>query len=129
MRLLLDTHCLLWARAAPARLSPEARKALIDPRHQLFVSVASIWEIAIKHALGRLDMAHAPESLVPRLIAATQAVTLPIEQSHALRVARLPLHHADPFDRILIAQAQVEHLTIVTADERFSAYHVDVLPA
>jgi PIN domain nuclease of toxin-antitoxin system len=129
MRLLLDTHCLLWARAAPARLSPEARKALTDPRHQLFVSVASVWEIVIKHALGRLELAHAPESLVPQLIAATQAVTLPIEQSHALRVARLPLHHRDPFDRILIAQAQVERLTIVTADERFAAYHVAVMKA
>ena len=129
MRLLLDTHCLLWARAAPARLSSEARAALTDPRHQLFVSVASAWEIVIKHALGRLELAHAPESLVPRLIAATQAVTLPIEQSHALRVARLPLHHRDPFDRILIAQAQVERLTIVTADERFAAYHVAVMKA
>ena len=129
MRLLLDTHCLLWARAAPARLSAEARKALTDPRHQLFVSVASVWEIVIKHALGRLELAHAPESLVPRLIAATQAVTLPIEQSHALRVARLPLHHRDPFDRILIAQAQIERLTIVTADQRFAAYHVAVMKA
>ena len=129
MRLLLDTHCLLWARAAPARLSPEARAALTDSRHQLFVSVASVWEIVIKHALGRLELAHAPESLVPRLIAATQAVTLPIEQSHALRVARLPLHHRDPFDRILIAQAQVERLTIVTADQRFSAYDVALLKA
>lgn len=129
MRLLLDTHCLLWARAAPARLSPQARAALTDSRHQLFVSVASVWEIVIKHALGRLELAHAPESLVPRLIAATQAVTLPIEPSHALRVARLPLHHRDPFDRILIAQAQVERLTILTADKRFSAYHVDVLQA
>jgi PIN domain nuclease of toxin-antitoxin system len=129
MRLLLDTHCLLWARAAPARLSKDARAALTDSRHQLFVSVASIWEIVIKHALGRLELARAPESLVPRLIAATQAVTLPIEPSHALRVARLPPHHRDPFDRILIAQAQVEGLTILTADQRFSAYHVEVLKA
>ena len=83
MRLLLDTHCLLWARAAPARLSSEARAALTDPRHQLFVSVASAWEIVIKHALGRLELAHAPESLVPRLIAATQAVTLPIDAGEA----------------------------------------------
>ena len=129
MRLLLDTHCLLWARAAPARLSREARRALTDPRHQLFVSVASVWEIVIKHALGRLELAHAPESLVPRLIAATQAVALPIEQSHALRLARLPLHHRDPFDRILIAQALVERLTILTADQRFSDYDVKILRA
>jgi PIN domain nuclease of toxin-antitoxin system len=93
------------------------------------VSVASVWEIVIKHALGRLELAHAPGSLVPRLITATQAVTLPIEQSHALRVARLPLHHRDPFDRILIAQAQVERLTILTADPRFSAYDVALLKA
>ena len=129
MRLLLDTHCLLWARAAPDRLSLEARAALIDPRHQLFVSVASVWEIVIKHALGRLELAHAPASLVPRLIAATQAVTLPIEQCHALRVARLPPHHRDPFDRILIGQAQVERLTILTADQRFSDYDVKILRA
>jgi PIN domain nuclease of toxin-antitoxin system len=129
MRLLLDTHVLLWARAAPARLSKAARAALTDPRHQLLVSAVSAWEIAIKHALGRLTLARAPDVIVPELLAATQAETLPVGLEHALRVARLPPHHADPFDRMLVAQAQVEHLTILTADARFSVYDVPVLKA
>ena len=129
MRLLLDTHCLLWARATPARLSEGARTALLDPRSRLFVSAVSVWEIVIKHALGKLALARSPQTLVPEMIAATQAAELPITHAHALRVARLPRHHADPFDRMLIAQAQVELLTIVTADQRFSAYDVEVLKA
>jgi PIN domain nuclease of toxin-antitoxin system len=129
MRLLLDTHCLLWARATPARLSEGARTALLDPRSRLFVSAVSVWEIVIKHALGKLKLARSPQALVPEMIAATQAAELPITHTHALRVARLPRHHADPFDRMLIAQAQVELLTIVTADRRFSAYDVEVLKA
>lgn len=129
MRLLLDTHCLLWARAEPARLSKGARAALLDPRNNLFVSAVSVWEIVIKHALGKLKLARSPQTLVPELIAATQAAELPISHAHALRVGRLPRHHADPFDRLLIAQSQVEGLTILTADKRFSAYDVEVLKA
>jgi PIN domain nuclease of toxin-antitoxin system len=129
MRLLLDTHCLLWARATPARLSDGARTALLDPRSRLFVSAVSVWEIVIKHALGRLQLARSPQAPVPEMIAATQAAELPITHAHVLRVARLPRHHADPFDRMLIAQAQVEGLTIVNADQRFSAYDVAVMKA
>jgi len=127
MRLLLDTHCLLWARAEPARLSAVARVALLDSRSELFVSSVSVWEIVIKHALGKLKLARSPQTLVPEMIAATQAAELPISHAPALRGGRLPRHHADPCDRLLIAQAQVEGLTILTADKRFSAYDVEVL--
>jgi PIN domain nuclease of toxin-antitoxin system len=129
MRLLLDTHCLLWARAEPARLSEGARAALLDRRNELFVSSVSVWEIVIKHALGKLKTARSPQTLVPEMIAATQAAELPISHAHALRVGRLPRHHADPLDRMLIAQAQVEGLTIVSADARFSRYDVEILRA
>jgi len=129
MRLLLDTHCLLRARAAPARLSEAARAALLDPGNELFVSVVSVWEIVVKHALGKLAMARPPEALVPEMIAATQAEALSIEVHHALRLGRLPPHHRDPFDRMLIAQAQSEGLTIMTADARFAAYDVEILGA
>jgi len=129
MRLLLDTHCLLWARAEPARLSAGARAALLDSRSELFVSAVSVWEIVIKHALGRLKMARSPQTLVPEMIAATQAAELPISHAHALRVGRLPRHHTDPFDRMLIAQAQVEGLIIVSADARLSRYDVEILRA
>jgi PIN domain nuclease of toxin-antitoxin system len=129
MRLLLDTHCLLWARAAPSRLSKGARAAVLDPRNELFVSAVSVWEIVIKHALGRLNLSRSVDVLVPEMIAATQAEELRVTHGHALQVARLPLHHADPFDRMLIAQAQVEHLSILTADKRFAVYDVEVVKA
>ena len=129
MRILLDTHCLLWARAAPQRLSRRARSAILSPRNDLFVSAASVWEIVVKHALGKLPLRRPPEELVPEMIAATEATTLPVTAAHALRVASLPRHHADPFDRMLVAQALVEGLTLLTADARLSAYGVKVLRA
>jgi len=129
MRLLLDTHCLLWARAEPARLSEAARVALTDERNALYVSAVSVWEIVIKQSLGKLTLARPPKVLVPEMVAATQALSLPIGHTHTLQVASLPPHHADPFDRLLIAQAQVERLAIVTADARFAAYDVELLRA
>lgn len=125
MRLLLDTHALLWALGLPDELRPEARLAIEDIRNDVFVSAASAWEIAIKRALGRLD---APTDLVE----ATRVVgfgELPIRVAHALAVERLPPLHRDPFDRMLVAQAVVEGLTIVTRDPHFEPYGVDVLAA
>jgi len=129
MRILVDTHCLLWARAAPKRLSRRARTAFLSPRNDLFVSAASVWEIVIKHALGRLELSRPLEEVIPEMIAATQASALPVTQAHAIQVAGLPPHHADPFDRMLVAQAMVEGLTVLTADARFTAYDVEVLRA
>lgn len=126
MRLLLDTHAFLWWLQGHARLSREARKSLADSRSLVHVSAASIWELAIKSALGkvRIDKADIVEE-----IAANGFIELPIRAHHAWRAGRLPRHHDDPFDRILIAQAQLEELTLVTHDPAFEAYEVGLFPA
>ncbi len=126
MRLLLDTHAFLWWLQGHARLSREARKSLADLRSLVHVSAASIWELAIKSALGkvRIDRADIVEE-----IAANGFIELPIRAHHAWRAGRLPRHHDDPFDRILIAQAQLEELTLVTHDRSFEAYEVPLFPA
>lgn len=125
MRLLLDTHTLLWVLAEPERLDATAREALRDGRNEALVSAASIWEIAIKRAAGKL---RAPDDLIA-VTAASGFGSLPITASHAHAAGALPLHHRDPFDRMLVAQARVESLTIVTRDQRLVAYGVDVLTA
>lgn len=124
MRLLLDTHVLLW-RAIAERLVPAATEALMDIRNDLFVSAASIWEAEIKAVAGRLDLGlDLAEGARERGCA-----ELPVTFAHAVEAARLPPHHADPFDRMLIAQARIEGLTVVTRDAAFTAYDVPVLPA
>lgn len=121
--LLLDTHALLWWRGDYRRLSVPAREAIANPDVQLFFSAASIWKIAIKHAQGKLK---APPNLLDTMEQRGFA-ELPILSRHALHAGALPLHHADPFDRMIVAQAQSEGLTVITRDERFSAYDVPVL--
>ena len=121
-RLLVDTHVLLWWLADDAALSSDARELLKDPNNELLVSAASLWEIAIKRALGKLS---APEDL-PELISAQGFGWLPVTSAHAWKVSDLPAHHRDPFDRLLIAQATVEQLEIITADRRFKAFDVGV---
>jgi len=123
VRLLLDTHALLWWLADDSRLSAPARAAIA--RAHVTVSAASAWEIAIKAAAGKLA---APEELEVRLDQ-ERFVALAVSVPHALRAGELPRHHRDPFDRMLIAQAQLERLTIVTRDPRFSLYDVEVLAA
>jgi len=125
LRLLLDTHTLIWWLADDQTLSAEARGAIGDDRNQPFVSAVTAWEIAIKRASGKLD---SPSDLEAALDASGLA-QLPITVEHALATEVLPFHHRDPFDRMLIAQASVEGLTIVTRDARFAAYRVAVLPA
>ena len=123
MRLLLDTHVFLWVQTAPERL--KGQLALVeDERNELIVSAASSWEIAIKHQLGRLPLPEAPARYVPSRIQMIGAQSLPVEHSHALAVAELPTLHGDPFDRLLVAQAQLENLTILTANETVAQYPV-----
>jgi len=129
MRILLDTQCWLWMSLSPDRLSANARSLLEDEEHELHLSIASAWEIAIKHALGKLRLPDPPASYVPSRLEAMRVRSLPIALEHALHVATLPLHHRDPFDRVLIAQAQVEDLSILTADPRFAAYNVTTIAA
>jgi PIN domain nuclease of toxin-antitoxin system len=124
VRLLLDTQALLWALGAPARLPAAVAKALRDPDNEVFVSAASIWELAIKAALGKVsaDLDEIVESLED-----VGFRELEIRMHHARRVRKLPAHHRDPFDRILVAQSFEEGLVMVTRDGAFAAYRVPTL--
>jgi PIN domain nuclease of toxin-antitoxin system len=121
--LLLDTHALLWSVGDEDRLSKAAHEALSAGEVTAYVSAASLWEIAIKRAAGKLEV---PEGLLDE-IARAGFVELGITFEHALAAGELPPHHSDPFDRMIVAQAQREGLTVVTRDERISAYQVPVL--
>jgi PIN domain nuclease of toxin-antitoxin system len=124
MNLLLDTHILLWALADDSRLPAVVRAAVADGRNRVLVSAASSWEIAIKKALGKL---RSPDDLVEQVEHA-RFEPLDITIEHTLGVAELPLHHADPFDRLLVAQARADRLTLVTMDPKLQPYEVDLLP-
>jgi PIN domain nuclease of toxin-antitoxin system len=113
--------------AAPERLSKKGRSIVIAAENELVLSAASAWEIAIKFALGKLRLPETPESYIPRLMARTAVTALPVHARHALHVATLPKHHRDPFDRLLVAQAQLEDLPILTADTSFRRYDVTVV--
>lgn len=125
MKLLLDTRVLLWALSNPAALRSEARAAVESRRSPVLVSAASAWEIGVKTAVGKLRI---PHDLAEQL--RTKRFTpLPVTVEHGLRVGELPLLHKDPFDRLLVAQAQLEGLTIVTRDPRIGRYDVATLAA
>ena len=121
-RLLLDTHALLWWLADDPALSRSARDAISESTNEPVVSAASIWEIAIKRSLGKLTT---PEDL-PDHVSEQGFQWLTVEPAHAWHVRHLPSHHSDPFDRILIAQALIERVPIITADPRFNDYDVEV---
>ncbi len=121
MKLLLDTQVLLWAAGQPERLSPAARRLLGDTRHELLFSAASLWEIAIKHALGRNDFRVDPRVLRRGLID-NGYTELPVTGQHAVSVDTLPDLHRDPFDRLLLAQALCEGITLVTGDRMLAKY-------
>jgi PIN domain nuclease of toxin-antitoxin system len=127
MKVLLDTHCWLWMQAEPDRFSSETRKLLLDPDNELFLSAASSWEIAIKYALGKLPLPEPPSTYVPSRLQSSGVIGLAIEHAHALHVESLPPHHRDPFDRLLIAQAQLEELPIMTADRALASYSVTIV--
>ncbi|WP_103174730.1 type II toxin-antitoxin system VapC family toxin [Paracoccus sp. SY] len=121
MNLLLDTHLLLWAAFRPDRLSPDAAAMIADPGNRLWFSAASIWEVAIKRSLDRPDFRVDPGVLRAGLLANDYA-ELPIAGRHCLGLSGLPALHADPFDRILIAQALAEGMMLLTSDARVAAY-------
>jgi PIN domain nuclease of toxin-antitoxin system len=127
MRLLLDTHVWLWLIGDEERLSPEARTTLAAADSELFLSVAAVWEIAIKTAAGKLRYSGQPAVQVPLHITRSGVIPLGISVDHALAAAALPMHHRDVFDRMMIAQAQAEELTLATTDQRFNAYDVRLL--
>ena len=125
MRLLLDTNALLWALTDPDRLAPRAAEAIRDPDNDVFASVVNAWEIGVKRAIGRL---RGHLDLEPMLDQHDFKV-LPVTMAHALAIESLPPRHHDPFDRMLIAQTQVENLVLVTADRKMRHYAIAVLPA
>lgn len=126
MTFLLDTHCWLWLQVSPDEFAEDVRTELGDPRTVSWLSAASSWEIAIKYSIGKLPLPQPPEQYVPARLSGTPVRSLPVQHAHALRVAALPLHHRDPFDRLLIAQAQVDRLTVLTDDRAFALYDVPV---
>jgi PIN domain nuclease of toxin-antitoxin system len=108
------------------RLAPASRELLRDPANDLFLSAASAWEIAIKHATGKLRLPQPPAALITQWMAEVRMGALPVLHAHTLRAGELPPHHRDPFDRLLIAQAQIDGLTVLTADREFAKYDVPV---
>jgi PIN domain nuclease of toxin-antitoxin system len=121
MNLLLDTHIALWAITDSPRLSKSARDLILAPRAKVWVSAASVWEIAIKHRLGRGDMPISGADAIGYFRAAGYQL-LPIEPEHAAATETLPPHHQDPFDRLLVAQAQVEPMRLLTHDPLLARY-------
>lgn len=126
MRFLLDTSVWLWSVGQPERLNQATSDLLLDPRHELYFSAASIWEIAIKVSLGRLQLPESIHTVIPREALRLGLRPLPINQVHALAVHDLPLLHGDPFDRMLVAQARTEGLILITSDREISEYKVEM---
>lgn len=128
MRLLIDTQCWLWMNASPDRLSERTRSLLLARSTKRLLSVASVWEIAIKHQIGKLPLPLAPSDYVPDRLRLTRTDPLPISVNHALRAGGLPNLHRDPFDRMIVAQALVEDLPVLSSDIRLDAYGIRRLP-
>lgn len=124
MNYLLDTHALVWALREPGRLGKRARHALGDRKQEVFASAASAWEIALKVGYGKIRF---PLDNLPEALVEAGFLELPITVAHALGVKELPLHHRDPFDRLLIAQALAEDLVLITKDEALAAYEIQTL--
>ena len=122
MRILLDTHAFLWWVADDERLPAKPRRLIGDGRNEVLVSAVTGWEIAVTAALGRLELPDPPDRFVPQQLRDNAFEALPVTMSHALAVSRLPDLHRDPFDRLLIAQAVLERLTLVSGDEEVARY-------
>ena len=127
MRILLDTCVFLWLAEGDASLSQPARAAVIDPDNEVYLSPASVWEIVIKHALGRLDVAGGPGEYVPEQRALHRVESLPIDEATVLQIEKLPTLHRDPFDRLLVAQAVAQGCVLVTPDPLIKQYPVRIL--
>ncbi|MBD94955.1 MAG: PIN domain nuclease [Acidobacteria bacterium] len=126
MRLLIDTHAFLWFVAGDKRLTRTARRAIEHDEAEIHLSAASVWEMAIKASLGRLTLPLSVSEFVADKLGTGMRV-LSVDWQHGAAVERLPFHHRDPFDRVLVAQAQVERLAIVTGDRVFRGYGVEIV--
>jgi PIN domain nuclease of toxin-antitoxin system len=126
MKLLLDTHTFLWWITDDPQLSTKARELIGDGHNILYWSAASSWEVSIKYALGRMPLPEAPEQFLPAEIEKNRLESLPIIDAHAFQAGQLPHHHRDPFDRMLVAQAQVESLALLSNDQQLNHYDVEI---
>ncbi|HET7258881.1 MAG TPA: type II toxin-antitoxin system VapC family toxin [Candidatus Acidoferrum sp.] len=127
MNYLLDTSVFLWSLGAEHKLNKKSLELLSSKSAKLYLSAASSWEIAIKFALGALTLPNPPSQFIPRAMSSLAIGSLEITHSHALLAGELPPHHRDPFDRMLIAQAQAEKMVVLTADRTFQRYHVELV--
>ncbi|MEM1055733.1 MAG: type II toxin-antitoxin system VapC family toxin [Bacteroidota bacterium] len=127
MRVLLDTHALLWFLADDARLGRRAEALIRDAGTDVLVSTASLWEIAIKHSLGKLPLAQPFAEMFPAQLKANDFEILTIQSEHLVRMVGLPFHHRDPFDRLLIAQALAEDIPLLSRDGSFGVYDVGIV--
>ncbi len=125
MRYLLDTHSLLWFLSGDAGLTERARRVIENADHDILVSIASLWEIAIKHSLGKLKLAQPFEEIFPHQLEINTLSLLGVRLPHVVRVSSLPFHHRDPFDRLLIAQSLSEEIPILSGDDAFDDYGVE----
>ena len=126
MKVLLDTHAFLWWITDDPQLSPKAREVISDSHNTLYWSAASSWEVSIKYALGRLPLPETPEQFLPVELGKNRIESLSVIDAHAFLAGRLPRHHSDPFDRMLVAQAQIESLLILSNDRKLIHYNVDI---
>jgi PIN domain nuclease of toxin-antitoxin system len=127
MRFLLDTNTILWSVAEEYKLNSRATELLSSKVSELYLSSATVWEIAVKYALGTLRLHVEPGVFIPEVIRRMEMRALDITPAHAIEAGRLPRHHRDPFDRMLIAQAVSEQMTLLTADRIFQKYSVDLI--
>ncbi len=127
MKVLLDTHTFLWWNTEDPQLSMRAREVIADGENEVFLSAASVWEIVIKTAKGKLILPEAPASYITSRMSLYRFRPLPVQISHAAHVYELPPHHADPFDRLLITQSQLESMPLVTKDEEIRRYAVEII--
>ncbi len=125
MKYLLDTHVFIWAMEGSKRLKKDIKNEISNSKNKIFVSVVTIWEISIKRSLKKLKTPFDIEAAIKK----TDLQIIPIQITHALAVEKLPLHHKDPFDRILISQARVENLTLITSDQKIWKYNLKLLKA
>ena len=127
MQCIIDTHCWLWSQAQPASLTSKQREIIEDTENTIIFSVVSAWEIAIKYTVNKLKLPATPEKYIPQRLQTSYMEIMPIQLGHVLYVSNLPPYHNDPFDRLLIAQAQIERLPILTQDKKFTAYDVEII--
>lgn len=127
MKILLDTHIFLWASGTTSRLPTETLELLANPDTEKFLSVASVWEIAIKYGKGSLPLPEHPLRFIPMTLAESDIATIVVSMRDAMGVTDLPRHHGDPFDRLLISQARLNGMYLLTDDKTFEMYDVDLI--